>query len=1049
MEIQEYVANINKRYKLGNATEHTYRGDLQHLIESIVPGVSATNEAKRIECGAPDYVLMRTDIPIGYIEAKDVGDKDLQGNSRNKNQFDRYKSSLGNLLFTDYLDFYLYIDGEFIVSIKIAELRGGEIHPISENFASFEDLLKNFCVRVSQTIKSPKKLAGMMAGKARMLANVIGNAITSDTTSEEDSTLREQLEGFEKLLIHDITPEGFADIYAQTIVYGLFAARLHDPDLPSFSREEAARLIPKTNPFLRKLFGYIAGPDLDERIIWIVDDLVRIFLACDVKDILLSHGKRSGKEDPIVHFYETFLGEYDPELKDVRGVWYTPVPVVKFIVRAVDDVLKSHFDYPKGLADTSKTTIKVVRQQGRSRSKSGTVKRDEEVHRIQILDPATGTGTFLAETVRHIHRAFEGQEGVWNEYVKSELIPRLNGFELLMASYAVAHLKLDLLLTESGFKAEDNQRFRIYLTNSLEESIPKTEELFSSWLSSESNEASVIKSETPVMCVIGNPPYSGVSVNKGKWITKLIDDYKYVDGVHFGEKKHWLNDDYVKFIRLGEHFIERNGQGVLAYINNHSYADNPTFRGMRWHLLKTFDHIYTIDLHGNTRKKERNPDGSADENVFDIQQGVSINIFVKNGSKKRNDIAKVHHLDVWGKREEKYQLLESSNLNDLSFSEIVPVAPHYFFVPKDDTGSDDYSLGFKLDEMFPVHSLGMMTGRDEFLVGYTRTELEKRIEDASVPTESKVKDTNYFKWEWVNEYISTNSNELKSKIQETQYRPFDKRYVIYDGKLLQRDLYKVQQHLFQQNLGIIVCRQGQASNQSDWESVTITDSLSDINTFRRGGGTVFPAYLYTSPYEDAHLDSRDGRKPNLDSKLLNLFADKVGIVFDDQSKDGEDVFGVYDLVHYIYAVLHSPTYRKTYLEFLKTDFPLIPFPKDKAVFWELVSLGKELREVHLLASPKLEKLITQYPISGSNIIEKYKFIDGKVYINDIQYFDGVPRSVWEFSIGGNEPAYKWLKDRKGRQLSIDEITLYQQILVGLAETESIMARIEKIEIAKP
>ena len=676
MTIHDYITNINQRYKLGFATEHTFRGDLQQLIESIVPQIRATNEPKRQKCGAPDYILTYKEIPVGFIEAKDIGDSDLDGikKSGNKEQFDRYKNSLNNLIFTDYLHFHLYRDGEFVKKITIGKITEKGIVPLPENFEEFTAFIKDFCAHIGQTIKSSQRLAQMMAGKAKLLANIIGKALQSDEANKEDSTLKDQMLAFKQILIHDITPQGFADVYAQTITYGMFAARYHDPTLPTFSRQEAYELIPKSNPFLKKLFGYIAGLDVDDRIRWVVDDLIQIFLACNVEEMLNSYGKSTKTEDPIIHFYEDFLSEYDPKLRKARGVWYTPKPVVDFIVRAVDDILKTEFNLPQGLADTSKTKIK-VELQGK--------KVEQEVHKVQILDPATGTGTFLAEVVKHIHKKFQGQQGIWSNYVETHLLPRLNGFELLMASYAMAHLKLDLLLTETGFKPTSNQRFRVYLTNSLEKSHPDTGTLFANWLSTEANEANHIKRDTPVMCIIGNPPYSGESANKGEWIMKLMEDYKKEPG---GKEKlkernpKWINDDYVKFLRYGQHFIEKNGSGVLAFINPHGFLDNPTFRGMRWHLLKTYDKIYTIDLHGNSKKKEIAPDGSADINVFDIQQGVSINVFVKTGKKKANDLGKILHYDLYGKRDIKYDFLNENSIQTIDFNELPNVAPMYFMV---------------------------------------------------------------------------------------------------------------------------------------------------------------------------------------------------------------------------------------------------------------------------------------------------------------------------------------------------------------------------------
>ncbi|MEN9613511.1 MAG: hypothetical protein RLZZ628_4325, partial [Bacteroidota bacterium] len=560
MTIQQYIAVLQKHFKLGNATEHTFRGYLSQLIEAIAPDILATNEPKRQKCGAPDYILTQKGIPIGYIEAKDLNDKDLAGEKKsgNKEQFDRYKASLHNLIFTDYLDFRFYLGGQFVTQIAIAQMTEKGIVPMPDHFATFTRLIQDFCIPKGQTVKSSRQLAEMMAGKARLLADVIEKALLSDEASHENSTLQDQFLAFQQILIHDITQKAFSDVYAQTIAYGLFAARYHDPTLDTFSRQEAAELIPKSNPFLRKLFQYIAGFDLDDRIRWIVDNLVEIFLACNIVELLRDFGKETKTEDPIIHFYETFLSEYDPLLRKARGVWYTPQPVVQFIVRAVDDILKSEFDLPKGLAEHAKTKVKVL-QQGK--------KVEKELHRVQILDPATGTGTFLAEVVQQIYKKFKGQKGIWNSYVEQHLIPRLHGFELLMASYAMAHLKLDILLGETGFKPTKEQRLRIYLTNSLEEHHPDTGTLFANWLSTEANEANHIKRDSPVMVVMGNPPYSGESANKGQWISDLMEDYKKEpEGKEKLKERNpkWINDDYVKFIRFGQHLIDKNGEGVLA-----------------------------------------------------------------------------------------------------------------------------------------------------------------------------------------------------------------------------------------------------------------------------------------------------------------------------------------------------------------------------------------------------------------------------------------------------------------------------------------------------
>ena len=1056
--IEKYIQDINKRYQLGNATEHTFRGDLQQLIENLVPTISATNEPKRQSCGAPDYILTKKDIPVGFIEAKDIGDKDLKGAKKtgNKEQFDRYKASLNNLIFTDYLDFHLYRDGEFITKIAIGEVTETGIKSLPENFLTFTNLIRDFCTHIGQTIKSPKKLAEMMAGKARLLSGVIEKALMSDEINQENSTLKDQMGAFKKILIHDITPKEFADVYAQTIAYGMFAARLHDPDLATFSRQEAAELIPKSNPFLRKLFGYIAGPDIDDRIKWIVDNLVEIFLACNVEEILKNYGKSTKMEDPIIHFYETFLSEYDPKLRKARGVWYTPAPVVNFIVRAVDDILKTEFDLPQGLADNSKTKIKVD-VQGKL--------VEQEVHKVQILDPAAGTGTFLAEVIKHIHNKFAGQQGIWSNYVETHLLPRLNGFELLMASYAMAHLQLDLLLTETGYKPTTNQRFRVYLTNSLEEEHPDTGTLFASWLSAEANEANHIKRDTPVMCVIGNPPYSGESANKGEWIMSLMEDYKKEPG---GKEKlkeqnsKFINDDYVKFLRYGQHFIEKNGSGVLAFINPHGFLDNPTFRGMRWNLLKTYDKIYTIDLHGNSKKKETAPDGNADVNVFDIMQGVSINIFVKTGKKKANELGKVFHFDLYGKREMKYDFLSDSSLKSVNFQELKPEKPFLFFVPKNNKGSKEYEKGFRVDELFSVNVTGVVTARDSFVIDFEKPILKKRMEEFSDInfTDDSIrrkffgnkKEGKYLAgdsrgWKMVEARKTIQSFNHNDIIQKIAYRLFDDRYIYYHSSMVDWGREKFMYHFINKdNVGIDLCRQ---LVTDEYSHIFVTNKIVDdsfVSNKSKETGYIFPLYLYPETNGQQTILPTAKRTPNLNTDIIKQIAEKLGLTFTNEKETIEKTFAPINILDYIYAVLHSPTYREKYKEFLKIDFPRVPYPKDQNTFWQLVKLGEEIRQIHLLESPTVEKYITQYPIDGDNIVTKPKYEDGKVYINNTQYFNSVPEIAYNFYIGGYQPAQKWLKDRKDRKLEIEDIFHYQKIIVALTETDRLMKEIDKIAI---
>ncbi|MDA3886007.1 MAG: N-6 DNA methylase [Candidatus Delongbacteria bacterium] len=1074
MTIQEYLIIIDKEYKKGISSEHSYRGYLQELIKGLDPKIEITNEPKGVtDCGNPDYVITNKKIPIGYIEAKDVG-KDLNSKLF-KEQFDRYKKALDNLIITDYTFFQFFENGVLIDEIRIGEIHENAIKPITYNFTRFENRIRNFCIFIGQTIKSSKKLAEMMAAKARLLQNVLESAVTTDEMSPENTSLKDQYKTFKDILIHDLQPKEFADIYAQTLAYGMFAARLHDKTLDDFSRQEAAELIPKSNPFLRKLFGYVAGPDIDDRLVTTVDNLADVFRATNVDELLHNFGKSTQTNDPIIHFYETFLAEYDPKLRKSRGVWYTPEPVVNFIVRAVDDILKTEFGLSEGLADTSKTKIKVPNPGGK-----GTITK--EVHKVQILDPATGTGTFLAEVVKHIYNNnFKNMQGVWSSYVENDLIPRLNGFELLMASYSMAHLKLDMLLTETGYKPTRNQRFNIYLTNSLEEHHQDTGTLFSNWLSSEANEANHIKRDTPVMCVIGNPPYAVSSRNKGDWIESLMVDYKKEpEGkVKLQERNSkLLNDDYVKFIRYAQYLIEKNGEGVLAFINPHGYLDNSTFRGMRWNLLKTYDKIYTLDLHGNSKKKEVCPDGSQDVNVFDIMQGVSINIFVKTGKKKKNELGKVFHSDLYGKRQEKYQYLWNNNIKSVPNCELQNIKPDYFFLPKDFKGKGSYDNGFNVKDLFIENTSGLKTHRDAFVIDIDKTELVDRM-------------TSFYDLDNTNEHIMS-SYKLKANkewldekrqgsfdidsIKKISYRPFDDRFIYYSQDVVDRGREKIfKRTIAKDNIGLLTCRQ---LSTFDFQHVLCSRYLVDmcsVSLQTKETGYYFPLYLY--PDSENDLENQ-GRTPNLNLEIVDQIAKKLGLEFVTEKTGvpttpsdtvvhpstggecGENsppvegcqptadgvVFAPIDILDYIYAVLHSPTYREKYKEFLKIDFPRVPYPKDKETFWKLVKLGGEIRQIHLLESFKVEEFITSYPVGGDNIVVNPKYKENKVYINDTQHFDNVPLVAWEFYIGGYQPAQKWLKDRKGRELTYEDIKHYQKIIVALTETDRIMKEIDEVGV---
>ena len=1058
MDLSEYISTINQKFRAGNATEHTYRGALEQLMQSQLPKLRITNEPKRVNCGAPDYIATTKDgVPIFYIEAKDIGDSDLDGRNPHghKEQFTRYKQALDYIIFTDYLDFHFYEHGEFVDSVRIAEVRGDKIAAVKEAEGKFLDMIQHIGSSAIQSITSASRLAKLMAGKARLLENIIAQAMDDDTDSYANDNLQAQYQAFKDVLIQELKPTDFADIYAQTIAYGMFAARLHDDTPEDFSREEAARLIPKTNPFLRQIFNNLAGNDLDERIAWVVDDLAMVFRATNLKEIMASYVKDKLHNDPMIHFYEDFLAEYNPKLRKSKGVWYTPQSVVGFIVRAVDEILQKEFNLPEGLADYSMIEKDVAVEQSIDKHSADGMKHEKRrFHRVQILDPATGTGTFLAEVVNQIYDRYRDQQGIWQQYVEQHLLPRLNGFEILMASYAVAHLKLDMLLSETGYTHQSEKRLRVYLTNSLEDSNNEPRTLFARWLSREATEANAIKRDCPVMVMIGNPPYSGESQNKGEWILKLMEDYKKEPGSdnRVGNTK-WLNDDYVKFIRLAQYYIEKNDTGVIGFINPHGFLDGLTFRGMRWNLLKTFDKIYTINLHGNSKRSEAGEEGSKDENVFDIQQGVSINLFIKTGAKNANELGRVFYKDLYGTRIDKYDFLQENSIQSVGYQELNPIAPNYFFVPKNFDLEDEYNGFFKIEDLFLKNGVGICSKRDAIAFQDRREKLISILNDYKELSESEVKTKYKINSESADNKISKAQENVKEYgvddkyITEAYYRPFDKKFTYLSPSkgFLARPVYPIMNHLQKENVALGVCKQ--SATDLPW-SLTLASScpadMCYVSGRTREGSYFFPLYIYQENM------GQEERIVNFKKELYDKIAEGLNYlpcyddnVLIDPISDYNGVLYPQDLFDYIYAVLHSPSYRERYKEFLKIDFPRIPYPTDWEKFRDLAEKGEELRQLHLMEDLPSKTGVT-FPVAGSLQVDCYRWQDNRVYINAEQYFEGVPESAWNFFIGGYQPAQKWLKDRKGLTLSFEDVKHYGCIIYVLQQTERIMQEIDEL-----
>ena len=1016
-----YLKSIQKNLERGS--ERTHYPALKDLLDDPPNGIDAAIEEKGNKAGIPDFTVKRRELLVGYVEAKDVG-LDLDGVEKTE-QLQRYREAFSNLVLTNYLEFRWYVDGKCRLKETLAERHGKKLE--AQDTDKVAALLEQFLNYAGEVVRSPEDLARQMARltKAIRLATV-----TALEEEAKDGELRQLKQGFRDVLLPDIADGEFADMYAQTISYGLFAARVGHAQAGGgdrFSRRTAGSYIPATNPFLRRLFNTIVETDAVGKIDWAVDDLVQLLSQVDMGGILENFGRRTRQEDPVVHFYETFLAAYNAALRKSRGVYYTPEPVVSFIVRSVDAILKERFDLPLGLADTARD--------------SATGKPT-----VQILDPATGTGTFLYEVVKQIYGNLEGMglANQWDSYVEEHLLGRLFGFELLMAPYAIAHLKLGLQLQELGYRFKGKQRLGVYLTNSLDEAMKKSEVLFGQFVADEANEASAIKRDVPVMVVLGNPPYSGHSANKSEWIAGLVKDYYFVDGVPLKERNpKYLQDDYVKFIRFGQWRIGQTGYGVLAFITNHGYLDNPTFRGMRQNLMETFTDIYVFDLHGNAKKKETCPDGSPDKNVFDIQQGVSIGIFIKEPGK--TGLARVSHGDLWGDRSTKYEILNQSCIDNVDWEVVKPQSPFYLFCPQNTDLLPEYNEGWKITEIMPTNSTGVKTHRDGFVLDFDLSELRKRIEDfrdLSVADEEiakkyGLKDTRDWKLKLRRQSLASNQ-DWEKYFTQCLYRPFDLRAYYHHEDVVELPRSEVMRNILQSgNMGLISSRQ---QSQSDgWALVWVANGIIEccsVSNKTKETSYLFPLYIYPNS-ENNQKNLFAETASNFSPKFLKTIKQKLSF-----TPTPEAIF------YYIYAIFHSPTYRQRYAEFLKIDFPRVPLTANNKLFKALGTKGEELVELHLMKSKKLNKLITKIGGEGDNAVTKitYQPKEGRIYINKTRYFEGIAPEVWEFKIGGYQVLDKWLKDRKKAQrtLSFDEVLHYQKVVVALKETRELMLEIDGI-----
>lgn len=1035
----DYLKKISSTTAQGDAREESYYPDLKSFFEAYASRrgkdkIQITILPKKTEAGNPDFRIWDgAQQIVGYVEAKKPGENlDVIENTK---QLKRYRNVFPNLILTDFYEFRLYRNGQLVDKVLIGRpFIAKKLHTIPpvENEEKFHVLLEKFFGFTLPKVFNAETLASELAKRTRFLRDEV---IAKELEEEEagKGPIYGFYQAFKKYLIADLKEEGFADIYSQTITYGLFAARTRANG--TFRRKLAFDLIPPTIGILRDVFQFISLGKLPLQMEVIIDDIAEVLQAADVNNILHEYYRKGKGEDPIVHFYETFLNIYDPATREMRGVYYTPEPVVKYIVRAIHDLLKTHFDLNDGLASKE----------------------------VTLLDPAGGTLTFPAEAIKLAVEEFTTKygEGGLTQFFQNHILKHYYAFELMMAPYAIGHIKISFLLEELGYKMKEDDRFNLFLTNTLDmEDLAQTEIPGLESLSDESHKAGQVKKNEPILVILGNPPYSGHSATKSEWTEKLLKEdidgaqsYYKVDGEPLGEKNpKWLQDDYVKFLRFAQWKIHKAGQGIVGMITNHSYLDNPTFRGLRQSLMNTFNEIYVIDLHGNSLRKEKTPDGGRDENVFDIRQGTAIALMVKQ---RGHGTCKVFADDLFGTRSTKYEWLVRSRFSRKTYTTTKPNSPFYFLKKENTTGIKHYLQWVSIPEIFPVNSVGIATARDHLAIQWTPKDVQNTIQsfsrmDPEIARQAYKLGPDARDWK-----VTLAQDDLKSSglrpenIQEILYRPFDSRYTYYTGRsrgfhCMPR--YEVMQHLIKNNVALALPRRVEIDR--NYDHIFITNSIITHHSISiKEVNYLFPLYLYKTDSKrktqtmmlfepEVQYDSK-GRIPNISKEIVEKLEKAYKKKF--QSKD----LTPEHILYYCYAILYSNIYREKYAEFLRIDFPRIPFTTDYKLFIQLAQLGEELTELHLLKHKSLSRPITKYKGKGDDRIEKLKYDEERqvVFINKSNYFEGITPELWDYHIGGYQVLEKYLKDRKGRLM--DDPLHYCKVATALALTIEVQKKIDE------
>ncbi len=1017
------LAAVNRQ---GDAREESFYPVLKDMLEQMAQSagkahVHVTTLPRPTEGCNPDFRLWNgKDRIVGYIEAKQPGEERLDI-IEDSEQLKRYRSTFPNLILTNFLEFRLYRNGDLVDTVRMGLpliLNTARATPPLENQDALYGLLDRFLDFALPQTFTAESLAVELAKRTRLLRDAIGEQF--DQEKENPGALSGFFEAFQTYLIGSLTREAFADLFAQTITYGLFAARTRAGD--GFNRRVAFDNIPRTIGVLRDLFRFISLDELPDSLAWCVDDLAEVLAVADAPGILDQYYHEGKGSDPIVHFYETFLAQYDPNERERRGVYYTPEPVVGYIVRSLHGLLKTKLDQRDGLASDG----------------------------VTLLDPAAGTMTFVARAAQQAVAEFEEKYGSGGRenFIRRHILKNFYALELMMAPYAVGHLKMGFFLEELGHRLSDDERVSFYLTNTLDmEELEESLIPGLSALAEESRLAGEIKKQAPILCILGNPPYSGHSSNKGEWITGLIEDYKQVDGKPLGEKNpKWLQNDYVKFLRFAQWKIEQAERGVLGMITDHSYLDSPTFRGMRQNLMRTFDDIYILDLHGNSHKKERCPDGSPDNNVFDIQQGVAIAFFVKRkGNKDYN--SQVYYAERYGTRKSKYDWLDASDYTNTEWEEIKPSSKEYLFRPRDEAFKLNYRRFVSIPDIFPINSVGIVTARDSLTIRWTREEVWDTVQNFA-RLDPELARQAYELGEDVQDWkVSLAQNDVQKgldpeKIVPILYRPFDMRQTYYTGRsrgFMCRPRFDVMRHmLVGENLALMSPKR--VEHAGTWKNTFVTNNISGhVAVSLKTIDYYFPLYLYPNGITMTSLSNHE-KKPNLNAELVAALTEAY-----DQAPSPEEIF------HYIYAILHAPIWREKYAEFIRTDFPRVPFTSDRELFIEIALLGDRLTTLHLLASPELDPPVCRFEGQGDAVVAqkkaqgfRYDADEKRMYVNKTQYFGPISSDVYAYRIGGYQVCDKWLKDRKERRLDLDDIRTYCRIVTALERTISIQSEIDNV-----